>query len=74
MLKMIWHATKLFFRGKLLRDPIYFYRQLAFGFMVGLFLLVGLGEMEINLAFAIGISSLVTGMIMPFLLKNLKMQ
>lgn len=74
MLKLAWYAAKLFFKGKLVRNPGYFYRQLAFGFIIGLLLLVGLGEMEINLALAIGISSLVTGMIMPFLLKDIKMQ
>lgn len=74
MLRLVWHTARLFFKGKLVRDPRYFYRQLAFGFMVGLLLLVGLGEMEINLVWAVGISSLVTGMIMPFLLKDMKMQ
>ena len=74
MLKLTWYSTKLFFKGKLIRDPRHFYQQLAFGFIIGLLLLVGLGEMETSLALPIGISSLVTGMIMPFLLKDIKMQ
>ncbi|MGP0129051.1 MAG: hypothetical protein ACTMUB_07250 [cyanobacterium endosymbiont of Rhopalodia musculus] len=74
MLKLTWYSVKLFFKGKLIRDLRHFYQQLAFGFVIGLLLLVGLGKMEINLAFAIAISSIVTGMLMPFLLKDIKMQ
>lgn len=73
MLKLAWYSTKLFFKGKLIRDPRHFYQQLALGFVIGLLLLVGLDKMEISLAFAIALSSLVTGMLMPFLLKDIKM-
>lgn len=74
MLEVAWYSMKLFFKGKLLRDPIYFYRQLTFGVIIGLLLLVGLGETGINLSIAILISSLITGMVMPFLLKDIKMK
>ena len=74
MLRFVWHATRLFLRGKLIRNPRYFYQQLAYGFIIGLSLLVGLDKMEVNLALAVGISSLMTGMLMPFLLKDIKMQ
>ncbi|BBA78985.1 hypothetical protein RGRSB_0398 [cyanobacterium endosymbiont of Rhopalodia gibberula] len=74
MLRLTWYSAKLFFKGKLIRNPGYFYKQFALGFLIGLLLLVGLGKMEINLALAIAVSSLVTGMLMPFLLKDIKMQ
>ncbi len=74
MLELTWYSAKLFFQGKLIRNPGYFYRQLSFGVIIGLLLLVGLGETGINLAIAIGISSLITGMAMPFLLKDVKMK
>ncbi|YAI81517.1 MAG: hypothetical protein ACQJCO_06810 [cyanobacterium endosymbiont of Rhopalodia sterrenbergii] len=74
MLKLTWYSAKLFFKGKLIRDPGYFYKQFTLGFVIGLSLLVGLRRMQINLTLAIAVSSLVTGMLMPFLLKDLKMQ
>ncbi|MEA5532668.1 hypothetical protein [Crocosphaera sp. XPORK-15E] len=74
MLDLAWYSAKLFLKGKLFRNPGYFYRQLTFGILIGLLLLVGLGETGLNLAVVITISSLVTGMIMPFLLKDVKMQ
>lgn len=74
MLDLAWYSAKLFFKGKLFRNPGYFYRQLALGVLIGSSVLVGLGETGLNLALVIAISSLVTGMIMPFLFKDLKMQ
>lgn len=74
MLRLIWYSAKLFFKRKLIRNQGYFYKQFALGFVIGLFLLVGLYKMEINLALDIAVSSLVTGMLMPFLLKDIKMQ
>ncbi|ACK65317.1 conserved hypothetical protein [Rippkaea orientalis PCC 8801] len=74
MLEVAWYSTKLFFKGKLLRNPGYFYRQLSFGVLMGLLLLVGLGETGLNLGLVIAISSLVTGIVMPFLLKDVKMK
>ncbi|XHU95430.1 MAG: hypothetical protein JJP05_06775 [cyanobacterium endosymbiont of Rhopalodia gibba] len=74
MLRLIWYSAKLFFKRKLIRNSGYLYKQFALGFVIGLLLLVGLYKMEINLALAIAVSSLVTGMLMPFLLKDIKMQ
>jgi hypothetical protein len=74
MLKLTWYAAKLFFKGKLIRDTGYFYKQFALGFFIGLLLLVGLYKMEVNLTLAIAVSSLLTGMLMPFLFKDIKMQ
>ncbi len=74
MLDLAWYSSKLFFKGKLLRNLSYFYRQLSLGVIIGLLLLVGLREIGTNLGLAISISSLITGMTMPFLLKDVKMQ
>ncbi|MGK7944408.1 MAG: hypothetical protein AB4058_08055 [Microcystaceae cyanobacterium] len=74
MIEFTWISTKLLLRGKLVRNAGYFYRQLAIGVILGLLLLLGLGITGVNVAIAIAISSLATGMVMPFLLKDLKMQ
>ena len=83
MFNLVWYSAKLFFKGKLLRDPLYVYRQLVFGILLGSFILVGLeglliliGSQEVGLNFtmALIVSSVFTGIIMPFLLKDMKMQ
>ncbi len=74
MLEIGWFSAKLFFKGKLLRDPMYFVQQTTIGIIVGLILLVLLAQTEIPFYLPIILSSLVTGMIMPFLLKDFKMK
>ncbi len=74
MIEIAFYSMKLFLQGKLLRNPGYFYRQLALGVIIGLLLFLGLGEMGINLAITTIFSSLIIGMAMPFLLKDVKMQ
>ncbi|MEA5503534.1 hypothetical protein VB735_10510 [Halotia wernerae UHCC 0503] len=74
MLEIGWFSAKLFFKGKLLRDPMSFVQQTAIGIIVGLILLVSLAQAEIPFYLPIILSSLVTGMIMPFLLKDFKMK
>ncbi|WP_193195385.1 hypothetical protein [Nostoc sp. MG11] len=74
MLEIGWFSAKLFFKGKLLRDPIYFIQQTAIGVSIGFLLLVLLAQAEIPFWLPVVISSLVTGMIMPFLLKDFKMK
>lgn len=74
MLEVGWFSTKLLLKGKLLRNPGYFYRQVAIGVIFGLFLLVGIGETGVNPLFAIIFSSLALGIAMPFLLKDLKLK
>ena len=83
MFNLVWYSAKLFFKGKLLRDPLYVYKQLIFGILLGSFILVGLeglltliGSQEVGLSFTVAliISSVFTGIIMPFLLKDMKMQ
>ena len=74
MLEVGWFSTKLLLKGKLLRNPGYFYRQIVIGIILGLFLLVGIGEIGINPLFAVIFSSLAIGTAMPFLLKDVKLQ
>lgn len=74
MIEVGWYSLKLFLKGKLLRNPGYFYRQVTVGVIIGLLLLLGLEKTGLNLAIVIGVSSLLTGMAMPFLLKDIKMK
>jgi hypothetical protein len=53
---------------------MYFIRQTAIGISVGLALLIALAQVKIPLCVPITLSSLVTGMLMPFLLKDFKMK
>jgi hypothetical protein len=74
MLEIGWFSAKLFFKGKLLRDPIYFIKQTAIAVSIGSLLLVSLAQVEIPFYLPITVSSLATGIIMPFLLKDFKMK
>ena len=74
MFEIGWVSAKLFFKGKLLRDPIYFFRQIAIGASIGSLLLVTLAQTEIPFWLPVVISSLATGAVMPFLLKDFKMK
>ncbi|MEH1976213.1 MAG: hypothetical protein V7L02_23940 [Nostoc sp.] len=74
MLEIGWFSAKLFLKGKLLRDPIYFVQRTAIATLVGSFLLVLFAQADIPFWLPITLSSLVTGMIMPFLLKDFKMK
>jgi hypothetical protein len=74
MLEIGWFSVKLFLKGKLLRDPIYFVQRTAIAAVVGSLLLVLFAQIDIPFYLPITLSSLVTGMIMPFLLKDFKMK
>ncbi|HEY9707068.1 MAG TPA: hypothetical protein V6D48_02565 [Oculatellaceae cyanobacterium] len=74
MLEVGWFSTKLLLKGKLLENPGYFVRQTAIGVAIGLVLLVGLAKLGVPLWFPIVLSSLVTGAVMPFLLKDIRMK
>ena len=73
MLELGWFSAKLFFQGKLVRNPLYFWRQILIGSSIGMILLIGLAEIGLGLWLPMIISSLVTGAVMPFLLKDIKM-
>jgi hypothetical protein len=74
MLEIVWFSIKLFFKGKLLRDPMSFFKQTAIGVSVGLLLLMSLAQTELPLFIPVAVSSIITGAIMPFLLKDFKMK
>ncbi len=74
MLELVWFSTKLFFKGRLIRDPMYFVRQIGIGIIIGLLFFITLTETEQSFWLAIFITSLVTGAIMPYLLKDFKMK
>lgn len=74
MLEVGWYSSKLLLKGKLLRNPGYFYRQATIGAGLGTLLLLGLNLIGLSLGLTIAISSLITGTVMPFLLKDVKMQ
>jgi hypothetical protein len=74
MLKIGWFSAQLFFKGKLLRDPIYFAQKIAIATSVGLPILVLLALIKLPLWLPIAASSLITGAVMPFLLKDFKMK
>jgi hypothetical protein len=72
MLEIGWFSAKLFFKGKLLRDPVYFVKQTTIGIAIGFLLLMLLAQAPIPFYLPIILSSFVTGMIMPFLFKDFK--
>jgi hypothetical protein len=74
MLEVGWFSSKLLLKGKLLRNPGYFAREVIIGIAIGAGLLVGLDRLGADLWLEIAVSSLVTGSLMPFLLKDVKMQ
>ncbi|MFM7362916.1 MAG: hypothetical protein ACKO11_00070 [Cuspidothrix sp.] len=74
MLEIGLYSIRLFFKGKLFRDPMYFLRQTIIGSAVGTVLLVLLGQASIPLCIPISVASLTTGAIMPFLLKDFRMK
>lgn len=69
-----WYSIKLFFKGKLIRDTAYFIKQTSIGLIIGLLLLLSTAQFEFPLWLSIVTSSLFTGAIMPFLLKDFKMK
>ncbi|MGM3308436.1 hypothetical protein ACSQ6I_21090 [Anabaena sp. WFMT] len=74
MLELSWFSIKLFFKGKLLRDPVNFLGQIIIASTIGTLILVLLAQAEIPLCIPITVSSLITGIITPFLLKDFKMK
>ncbi|NJL63223.1 MAG: hypothetical protein HC903_17095 [Methylacidiphilales bacterium] len=74
MLEIAWFATRLFFQGKLLRDPVDFIKKIVFGTVIGLTLFLSLARTEIPLGIAVVSSSLVTGIVMPYLFRDFKMK
>ncbi|MGJ5672379.1 MAG: hypothetical protein ACR9NN_01935 [Nostochopsis sp.] len=74
MLEIGWFSAKLFFKGKLIRDPNYFWQQTAIGASVSFLLLIVPLFLHFPLWLTVIISSITTGMIMPFLLQDFRMK
>ena len=74
MLELGWFSAKLFFKGKLIREPMYFMRQTGIGTGIGSILLISFVLVKFPLGLSVVVSSLVTGTMMPFLLKDFKMK
>lgn len=74
MLEVGWFSTKLLVKGKLLKNPGYFARETVIGVMLGLLMLLGLDRLGLPLWESIALSSFFTGLLMPFLLKDVKMK
>lgn len=74
MLEIGWLSAKLFFQGKLLRDPVYFFKQIVIANSIGTLILLSLSQTELPFWLPVTVSSVITGAVMPFLLKDFKMK
>ncbi|BAZ40172.1 hypothetical protein NIES4101_61330 [Calothrix sp. NIES-4101] len=74
MLKIGWFSAKLFFKGKLIRDPLYFTKQILIATAISSLLLILLAFTQLPLLLPVAISSILTGVAVPFLLKDFKTQ
>ena len=74
MLEIGWFSARLFFKGKLLRDPMNFVKQTAIGISISALLLFLLAQTQVSLWIPVTVSSFLSGILMPFLHKELKMK
>jgi hypothetical protein len=74
MLEIGWYSAKLFFKGKLLREPGYFFKQILIANSIGFLILLFLLQTQLPFWLPVTVSSVITGAVMPFLLKDFKMK
>lgn len=74
MLEIGWFSAKLFVKGKLMRDGMYFVRQTSIGIGITFGILFLLAQTNISFWVPVVLSSFVGSLFMPFLLKDLKMK
>jgi hypothetical protein len=74
MLQIAWFATRLFFKGKLLRDPVSFVKLIVLATVFGLIFFLSLDQFGTPLGLNVMTSSLLIGMIMPYLFRDFKMK
>ncbi|NMG06896.1 hypothetical protein [Brasilonema sp. UFV-L1] len=74
MLEIGWFTARLFFQGKLLRDPMQFVKQTAIGISITVLILFLLAQVQVSLWIPVVVSSFLTGLVMPFLHKDLKLK
>lgn len=72
MFDMFLNSTKLFFKGKLFRDPGAVARQWLIGLGVTLVVLIGIAKSGAPLWIAVVVAALVGGALQPWLFKDLK--
>jgi hypothetical protein len=73
MLELGWLSAKLLLKGKLLRDPWDFFQKILMATGVGSLILI-LSQTAIPFYLAVTVCSLITGAMMPYLLKDFKMK
>jgi len=71
-LDMITDTMKLVLAGKLFRNNGYVLRQFAIGMLMASVIFVLLFKLGIGLTLAAVITSIISGMVQPFLLKDIK--
>ncbi|GAA6617163.1 hypothetical protein [Scytonema sp. NUACC26] len=74
MLEIGWFTARLFFKGKLLRDPMYFVQQTSFGIGISALILFLFTQANVSLWMSVPISSFIGGLVMPLFLKDLKLK
>jgi hypothetical protein len=73
MLELGWLSAKLLLKGKLLRQPGDFFQKILMATGVGSLILI-LSQTAIPFYLAVTVCSLITGAMMPYLLKDFKMK
>ncbi|MBL8482495.1 MAG: hypothetical protein JNJ60_09875 [Rhodocyclaceae bacterium] len=74
MWDMFSNTCRLFFKGKLFRDPRAVLRRWLIGFALASLMVLLLGLAGLPTWLVVGLSALVTGALQPFLFKDLKYQ
>jgi hypothetical protein len=74
MLEIGWFSARLFFQGKLLRDPMQFVKQTAIGISISALLFFLLAQTNVSIWIPVVVSSFLTGVLMPFLHKDIKLK
>jgi hypothetical protein len=72
MWDMFSSSFRLFFKGKLFRDPREVVRRWLIGVVVSFLVLVGLSKLGLPLGVAVVIASLAAGLLQPWLFKDLR--
>lgn len=72
MWDMFFNSLKLFFKGKLFREPAQVARQWLIGFVAALLVLVVLVKLGVAVWLAVVLVALGAGALQPWLFRNLK--
>lgn len=72
MLDMFLNSARLFFKGKLFRDPAMVARQWLIGFVMALVVILGLGLTGLPVWLAVLVAGFGAGALQPWLFKDLK--